>query len=490
MNISAETIDQTVDAFRALLGARFERLMGAFDPKSVKGLRAYHQHAAAAHPFALWWTQLQKDVDKTKAKKAFVLGDSSVFLLDFYTRLLDAANDPLFPEMLEKLAAPNQFFSTMFEAFIYSAYRQRGLPISFIPRSKQAGVRTADFRVGEGADAVLIECKSLQDPSEEEASIWFGVCARIAKELLRQKQHWRVTLTPNRYISGRDAESVLARSKELITQGRLGPAALSEFVAWKAEVIDSTATFSRTTDFGWVEAEITVGDKGEQIVKAPAIVQVQRFFDPDETDRIQRAIEDAAGQLDGRAAGVVHIEIPFRNAHRLLDIADNAYGRTFGRLAKSHAKISCVGLVGRFVDPKTKEGRDPIASYFANIPNAKAARSIPISFPVLGAEGEDHGMGGEGTIFIEFAINEPLPDQQGRSLYSFCSHDAQRQLRLWQSYKNHFRADVVQPAFGRRTFKADLNNLAVGRFHKLALAYSATDMGAALNGQLIEPLKT
>jgi hypothetical protein len=140
INISAATIDQTVAAFRALLGPRFAQLMGDFDPQSVKGLRAYHQHAASAHPFARWWVQLETDVLKTRARNAFVMSDTSVFLLDLYARLLDVKEDPQFADVMEKLVAPNQFFSTMFEVFIYSAYRQQGYPIVIVVSERQTSV--------------------------------------------------------------------------------------------------------------------------------------------------------------------------------------------------------------------------------------------------------------------------------------------------------------------------------------------------------------
>jgi hypothetical protein len=224
------------------------------------------------------------------------------------------------------------------------------------------------------------------------------------------------------------------------------------------------------------------------------------------------------------------VEIPYRNSARILDVGDLAFQRTFGFL-KQRPRINAVVLSARTQMPANKEGDRPVMDYFVVIPNAYPGARLPGKFRIVGAEDnipviaarplladllwwakliwlwaksrqvfwptlvsgardlEGTLSSGEGAIALEFNINAPLREQMGHSLLNYCSSDGTRQIRLWQSFRNHFRADIVERAFGRRTFRADLNDLSVGTVHKLAISWSGGAPTAAVDGQMLEEIE-
>ena len=260
------------------------------------------------------------------------------------------------------------------------------------------------------------------------------------------------------------------------------------------------------------------------------VVEITPFFERDELKRVLKVIQDAHGQIPAGSAGVLHIEIPHKNSARLLEVADGVFQRVFGVL-KSRTRMRAVALSARTFDLKVKEGGDPIIQYVSIVPNGNKNIVLPKEFFVLGFDergpplrvptwsqrladfffwlllwirGEwphfpvkrpgksDFDMlleGGVGTMFIEFGIYEPLSDQIGRSLFYYCSRDGRRQLRLWQSFKDHFRADVVDTLFGRRVFRANLNDLEVNRQHRLAISWSDQSLSIAVDGRVLEEIK-
>jgi hypothetical protein len=165
------------------------------------------------------------------------------------------------------------------------------------------------------------------------------------------------------------------------------------------------------------------------------------------------------------------------------------FHQTFQYLGKEKPRVSAVALSARTIDKNMKEGGNPILNYNAIIPNPAATNPLPAGFAILGSNDKCLDLtSGEGTLALKFEIHEPIPKQLGKDLYYHCSADGWHQLRLWQSFSNQFRADIVHPAFGRRTFKGDLNHLEIDRLHKLAASWSSEGVRVAVNGAMISPI--
>ncbi len=499
LELSVGNIKEACETFRRLLGDElFLSLMGSFSPETAKGLRAYQLAVAKAHPFAVAWIQLQKDVARTVEQKTFALSERSIFLLDLFANLKAIADAPMFQTLLDNLKPRKQFFSTVFEAYVFSAYRQLGANIEIVPISDKPRERRPDFVITPPhGRPVFVECKSLEDITREEERIWNEIKARLAREMFRHRRSWRITLTARRNVTGADIPDIIKAALSQLSAGRLGRNEVGDGAfAIKYEKLGDTENYQpfpldlpKRGEHGWVECESRVDDAGKTHYRHPVMVEVFPHFDADHTKRVLALIDTAYRQLSPTNPSVLHIEIPYRDGQRFLDVSDVVFHRTFQYLGKKKPRMSAVALNSRTIDRNMKEGGNPILNYHAIIPNPAPTNPLPANFAILGSN--DMGLdmtSGEGTIMVEFEIYEPLPKQLGKDLYYHCSADGWHQLRLWQSFSNQFRADIVHPAFGRRTFKEDLNYLEINRLHKLAATFSSEDVRIAVNGAMIDPV--
>ncbi len=499
VELSVGNIEETCETFRRLLGDElFLSLMGSFSPETAKGLRAYNLAVAKAHPFAVAWTQLQKDVAKTVEQKTFALSDPSIFLLDFFADLKAIADAPMFQTLLANLKPPKQFFSTVFEAHVFSAYRQLGANIEIVPVSDKPRERRPDFVITPPhGQPIYVECKSLEDFTREEDRIWNEIKARLATQMFKHRRSWRITLTAQRNVTGADVPYIIKAALSQLSAGLLGQNEVGDgaFVI-KYEKLGDTENYRpfpldlpKRGEHGWVEFEGRVDDDGKTHYRHPVMVEVFPHFDADHTKRVLALIDTAYRQISPTNQSVLHIEIPYRDGQRFLDVADVIFHQTFQYLGKKRPRMSAVVLNSRTIDRNMKEGGNPILNYQAIIPNPASTNPLPTNFAISGSN--DMGLdmaSGEGTVLVEFEIYELLPKLLGKDLYYHCSADGWHQLRLWQSYSNQFRADIVHPDFGRRTFKGDLNYLEIDKLHKLAAAWSLEDVRMAVNGTMIDPV--
>lgn len=499
MELSVGNIKEACETFRRLLGDElFLSLMGSFSPETAKGFRAHNLAVAMAHPFAVAWIQLQKDVAKTVEQKTFALSDRSIFLLDLFANLKAIADAPMFQTLLANLEPRKQFFSTVFEAYVFSAYRQLGANIEIVPISDKPLERRPDFVITPPhGRPVFVECKSLEDITREEKRIWNEIEARLAREMFRHRRSWRITLAARRNVTGADISDIVTAAISRLSTGRLAWNEVGDGAfAIKYEQLGDAEKYQpfpldlpKRGEHGWVEFEGRVDDAGKTHYRHPVIVEVFPHFDADHTKRVLALIDTAYGQLPPTNPSVLHIEIPYRDGQRFLDVTDAVFHRTFQYLGKKKPLVSAVALNARTIDGNVKQGGNPILSYHAIIPNPAPTNLLPEDFAILGSN--DMGLdmtSGEGTIMLEFEIYEPLPTQLGKDLYYHCSADGGHQLRLWQSFSNQFRTDIVHPAFGRRTFKGDLNYLEIDRLHKLAATWSSEDVRIAVIGAMIDPV--
>jgi hypothetical protein len=535
--LTVANLRSTCDELVALVGhERFHHILATFNPEKTKGLATFLLHRSQAHPLAIEWRELTQAVENSERANKLLLPERSCFLLDQLIRLRSLTGVAGIDELLNRLSNSNEYYSALFEIFILSAYRQAGADIEIVPRKE--GKRTSDFVMRFKKRNVYVECKSLEDRSRKEQRIWEQIEGRVIKALSSRDRSWRVTIKAQRTLEGRDIPSVASLAWTRIQSGSTARARtpdgsiLVDFEpfptpeVWQPGGVES---IQRRSERGYVEAEQFIGPTGGQYLRNIMMVESQPFYPKNETPRILSCIKNAHGQIPKGACGIVHIEVPFRNSARILDVADLAFQRAFGFL-KQRRRLNAAVLSSRTLNPNMKEGDDAIFNYFVVVPNAKPDETLPPKFRIVGADDgvpiirrqpiweevrwwaklfwrsikagnlflpkrvkgpedlESMCRTGKGTILLEFGINEPLSSQLGRSVINYCSADGARQLRLWQSFKNHFRADIVDLSFGRRTFRANLNDLTVGGIHKLAIAWSHDAPTAAVDGRMLEEI--
>jgi hypothetical protein len=540
VNVTVQNIRSICDMLRcSIVPQKFDQIVATFKPETVQGLAAFHLHRAQAHPLAVEWHELMQAVEKSEIANALLLPERSFFLLDNLVRLKSLLDMPNIDRILNKLNTGREYFSTMFEVFILSSYRQIGSEIQILAESTVPGERSADFLVRANGEACYIECKSLEDMSRKEERLYEQLETQIMRALDDHKRSWRVQIRANRILHGRDISGLVALVVEAIESDDLsglnsrdGNMSISfqRYTAFPHLWINGThEDISRTFSRGLVECESATDASGNPHYKNAMIVESEPYVSNDESKRILADINDAHSQIPLGSSGIVHIEIPYKKGTRLLEVSDLAYGRVFGLLKKKR-RLNATVLSARTLHADTANGSNPILNYFAIIPNSNPASSLPATFAILGTDSGTMriqkgsrwsdlkwwwttikarfangisawpiavtqtsqlaalGRSDEGTIVIEFGINQPMETQIGKSLLYYSSPDGAKQLRLWQSFANHFRADIVHPNFGRRTFKGDLNHLEVGKLHKAAIGWSAEGVSAAVNGEMLAPL--
>ncbi|TPQ34588.1 hypothetical protein C2U70_16845 [Bradyrhizobium guangdongense] len=519
---------------------RFDRITATFKPETVKGMAAYRRHRYLAHPLAVEWHELMQAVDNSEAQGKLALPERSFYLLDQLIRLKGLLGLADIDRILTKLETGREYFSTMFEIYILSCYRDLGALIEIVPESKVPGVRTADFLVKAKGGNCYVECKSLEDMSREEQHFYEEVQEGAMRAMDANTRSWRIEIRATRILRGRDIVDIVKLVTKSIVADDLTPIASSDggitikfsrFSSFPEGWITGTQDdIPRSLSMGYIECETGTDLIGNPRYKRVMIVECEPYLSNDESKRILADVNSAHGQIPDGSSGIVHIEIPFKKGDRLLEVSDLAYQRAFGLLKKKR-RLNAVILCARTLSKNAKEGENPIQNYEAIVPNSIPATPLPEGIAILGTDfsgmkppektslwsdikwfwkqlrlwlKEDVkewptsirkisqlamlGANAEGTIVIEFGINEPMTSQLGKSLVFFSSPDGAKQLRLWQSFANHFRVDVVHPTFGRRTFRGDLNHLEVGRLHKLAVGWSMEGMSAFVNGEELEPI--
>lgn len=494
---------------RELLGEElFHRLWGGFDSADIKGLANFNRHKARIHPFAVGWDELCKGIERSETEGMLRLSEAAIFLLDALHSLSASVHDAESINVLNKLVGKEQYYSTIFETFVFTGYRALSQAVSFVPESSDAGERRPDLHVStQSASGVFIECKSLLDDIERESRAWTEVEIRIAGILNRMRFNGRVHITPSRLINHHDIEALVAfvggelsRSPDPATY-TFGDFTIevTKFLA-DGQMLPLPLEISHDKDGrGWIETEI---DTAQNAAIRLWAVEAQPYLEIEQRDRVADLLRDASKQLPNDQPGVVHLQIPYRKSAHFLDVVDRVRPKIEGVLSRRH-HVCAVVLSGRFINPHMASDGSAITDHYAIIPNFRAQKTLPSDFRLLGSEAipsflehigdldltripnERFDVLPEGTILLEFSIFSPLMNQTGKYLMRYCSADGCRQLSVWQTFQNRVRFEVVHEQFGRRELTINMNNLSVDEEHKMAFSWSENGISLAVDGKLL-----
>jgi hypothetical protein len=494
---------------RGLLGEElFHRLWGGFDTADIKGLANFKRQRARAHPFAVGWDELVKGIEQSETEGTLRLSEAAIFLLDALHSLSVSTDDPEIANVLKKLAGKEQYYSTVFETFVFAGYRALNEVVVFVPESADAGARRPDLCVStESGGCVHIECKSLLDDIEREESAWSEVEIRIAAILDKMQLNARVHIMPSRLIANQDADALVAFVKGKLSESRK-PAThiFGNFTIEITELLADGQTLPLPLKLpynkdgrGLIEAEI---DAVQNAVVRVWGVEAQPYLEIEQRDRVADLLRVGSEQLPNDQPGLVHLQVPYRRSAHFLDVVDRARSKIESVLSRRQ-HICAVVLSGRFINPHMASDGSAIADHYAIIPNFSAQQTLPPDFRLLGSEpvpsflervedvdltripDERFDVLPEGTITMTFGIFSPLMEQIGRYLMRFCAADGRRQLSVWQTYQNRFQIEVVHEHFGRRELTTDLNNLSVYKDHKMAFSWSKDGISLAVDGKLL-----
>jgi hypothetical protein len=393
--ISTANLRSTCASLRTAFGpARFDSIVSTFNPAQTRGLAAYQLERARAHPMAVEWHELMQAVTQSEDAGKLLLPERSFFLLDNLVRLNELLDLPNIERVLVQLEHDNDYYSTMFEIFVLSGYRQSGASIEIVPESRRPNERRPDFVVRTRNGDCYVECKSLEDLSRREDRLWEQIEGRVVKVLISQKRSWRVLIRARRPLSGRDIPELLALIKSHAmaddpeaVQNSDGQISIEFrrytifFDAWLPGGRDAVTSELPRVCF---ECETMADVAGSLFHKNLGIVEAEPYVRPDETQRILDDISDAHGQIPQGACGIVHVEIPFRKATRLLDTCDLAYQRAFGLLRRK-TRLNAAVLSARSFRPNLNDGDSPFLDYHAVVPGPSPAFTLPKEMVILGS---------------------------------------------------------------------------------------------------------
>lgn len=507
--VTVETLEDLAGSFRALLGEDlFQRMLNGYNSSDAKGMADHVRRQGRAHPFATAWDDLTKGAALSKEAGAFRLSEQAFMLLDTLHSLSTVVDDPEFGALLQRLVGRDQFHSTAFEAFVLSAYRSINVPIALVQEAAAIGERRPDLisRLSD-SDLVFLECKSLQDDVQREERVWSDIEAQIARKLDASPLSLRLRIDAAKRVSNADAAMVVESAANLIRNFPVLPGAeIAGCQIAIGQALPPGAILKLPLNFPqeeslrlWAEASV---DGETDIIRKLWLIETKPHSDVEQGERLVRLFRDAASQLPNESPGIVHLQVPYRAAPHFLDVVDRARPLLEREIARRQ-HVCAVVVSGRFLNRRMAVEGNPVETSHIVIPNFTSDQRLPSGFRLLGTEdgtdalrraervdmsnlpGGHFDVPSEGTVLMQFGINEPLVDQLGRYQFRHCSEDGRRQLSVWQTYRNRFRIEVVHEAFGRRELTLDLNHLEVGVDHKMCFAWSREGIRVALNGDLL-----
>lgn len=514
ITIDLNTIHAVPEKLASFLGADFVgRNLSTYKPEGLSPTEILRMKARA-HPLAPIWFQLIQDVQKSIERKMLLLSDQSLFAVKLLSDLQDIRSVSNQDRILDSITSRNKFASGSFEAWVAAHYLQTNKHVEAIAEGDS---KSCDLRVVcDDNTSVFIECKSLEDFAIRDARHWESLTWLCAKRLQKSRCCWSIEIEATRDVSGKEFQEVQILLSDAIGSRVPRDFATRSFTVRCKEIAEPDREYeggiigNTTSDHGLIQAEIRVV-QGKMFYKNPCLISATEFKGRDHTISILNAIDDANSQLPKDGVNVVHIEVPYKQGERLLQVADDAFDTVLRELSTKYQRIKAVAISGTTIGKAFPPLNNPIVPLFAVVPNYSCKQEFPPTFSILGSSPKPptpqakyvnpaleqlmpeavppDEMGPIGTIYVSFEIFDVLPNQKGRPLFYYCSSDGRQQLKLWQTFNNVFRAEVVNEATGRQFVEADLNDLEIGKLNAVAISWSSDSMGLSCNGEEFAPTR-
>ncbi len=227
------------------------------------------------------------------------------------------------------------------------------------------------------------------------------------------------------------------------------------------------------------------------------VVEIVQEEINNDQQRIKRFIRDAAKQLPINAAGIIYIELPQDN----LKFSQNLYDRNFEQiqwqLRNQKPHVAAVVFICRFFD----QDGDPTTGSFQNqlyvVPNPDHAAQLhdfklPLIDPIwpneeLGTPPTNGYISTEcGTLFFEFINHHTNAKQLGRTILFSSSDNGQEQIKIWKSFDEKMRVDVINPIFGRHVFCCSWLDYFSSQSFKIGVSWSREGISFATPTAIIK----
>lgn len=496
MEIDLNNISSVCDQIFSMFDSRLFTETGS-EIQDVRNLTlAQHElFTQQTHPLENLRKRIPKETERSIKSKRFQFSTESLLFIHSVISLTDIEPKSKLDRIISAIEEQNKFYSGFFEANIFSLYIKSHFDINTVPESDSYNRKTPDFAINTTYGTTFIECKSLESQKVRERKIWSQIGNLVVRKLVREKKCWNVSLLATREISGKDINETIDKLSRMIERDTLKrKVTVKNGIELYCEKISEPDIWTNGTlnlekkEYGWLEGEFTVNPDGTPKYRNPCAFSGTPHVQTDLLKRILKHIKYANTQIPNGFPGVLYIEVPFEDGEHILDTIDPIFDKVFDALPR-YKNINALVLYGRTIDRFCVNGENPIQEYDVTIPNKYPLVDLPKDFKILGSPTQQYAPsinGSEGTVFLEFSLERQLNQQLGRNLIYVRERHGKEQIRLWQSYENCFRADIITTTIGRKSFRADLNHLPINSNHKIAVRYNSQTAAAAVNGRMLE----
>ncbi|MDX8468195.1 hypothetical protein RFM26_21075 [Mesorhizobium sp. VK23B] len=514
--VTFKNIEEKANSLQELLTEPvFARLMRGHEKfADAEDLEARFRATNSVHPFVPAWYELLDSARRSREAGSMQVSEEATFLLGLQFALYRLSQSDHYKAILESLIDETQFFSTLFELFVFITYSfELQQHVTFVPVSTIKGERRPDlvFKSIDGAP-VYLECKSMRDDVRVEQQVWLDIQAAIARKLKNSPLSLAVAISANSRLRPRDGDAIIDAASDVINNyPRLTRADTDEFTVRVNKILESDQHMEMPFEVRALDGADSMMNGGDYyqvnidgVEKgfARKLWKIDTFTypDTDQAERIVNLIKGASKQLPRDAPGIIHLQIPYRDPRHFQSVLDEVKSAVEGESSK-RPHVCAIVITGRFLnkDKHRKAGSDPILSFHSVIPNYAASFVLPQDFRLLGSHPDmmiinENGfetpieMGREGYLLTEFKPDSELSDHEGAHIVQYCSRDGRRQINIWQDFNKRARVEIWHEEAGHHTLDIDLSQIRLGKTNKALVTWNRRGISFVING--IEVIKS
>lgn len=444
-----------------------------------------------SHPFAHFWESLNQDIENSKIVGSLQLSELSLRSLNLLNDLELIKNVPNYERIIKDIRNKSKFYSACFEASIVASYCSKGFEVEILEESAKKGIRTCDFIAKNANGKVSVECKSLDDISIEEKVHWDELKYRLAKYLDDNKKSWKIDIIANKPVRGNEKEFLFKEISKDIKNNDLMKKELSDndFIVEYMKIAKWDQFFplplsiNKSSENGFIEGEF---HNGLNIYKNLRIIEIWPYKEHEISKRLISNFKSAVGQIPKNGPGIVHIGVPYKIGDYLLQIIDNSYDSLFEKLNKDSNRVNAVVISGIILENNINM---PLLPQYYIVPNMITQSQLPSKFSIVGANNQIHEdniiNNDEGTIEFEFKLSKNLDENAHLLLFDYSTKDGKYQLKIWFTWTNKFRMDIITPSLGRVFIETDEFKPNLNSIYKYAGTWSKKDISIYVNGKRI-----
>jgi hypothetical protein len=444
-----------------------------------------------AHPFSHWWAAFIYDISLCKESGSFQLSETSMRMLDLLSDLRDICSLPNYMRILNSIRNNSTFFSACFEAHIAAGYVNMGQHVEIQKEGVEENVRTSDLRVIANNKPVFLECKSLDDFKIKKAPLWNQLMFRISKNLKKYQRSWIVTILAGKQIDGKDMEKLCRSIIEDIKNEKLGETTCEEkYKIQYRKLLDkgqeargSLSIKGKIAEIGSFETEMYIGPDGIPVHQSVNIIQILPHAELDISSRLISELKKAVKQIPDQGPGIIHIQIPYSRGTELLKVVDTVYDNVYRKLNRDSRRVNAVVISADVLEIGSAV---PVVRSFHIVPNNSPVTELPAEFSIIGA----HDMGiplseseNEGTVEFDFVMTSEMKPGIPSVLFEHCDKSGKYQLRIWKTWGDRLRMDVVSPVLRRVFIEADHEEFSLDKKNRFGGTWSTRELTMFINGQ-------